>query len=105
MSVDRAIGSSSERITWVVTTLHGAEKQSRFPARIRALSIVILECINMFIKDPFIVGPPQPLTPQQEAQKKIGEEWEAAGKPSLEQRIADRNEAIAQHLKRAFEEK
>ena len=59
----------------------------------------------MFLRDNFVIGPPQPLTPRQEAEKKLNEEWAAAGKPSLEQRIADRNETIAHHLKRAFEEK
>ena len=58
----------------------------------------------MFLKDPFIIGKAQPLTEKQKADKKLDEEWEAAGKPTIEERIETRNEAIAQHLKRAFEE-
>ena len=58
-----------------------ASKNNRdFQRAIKALGIVNLECISMFIKDPFVVGPPVPLTPQQEAEKKLGEEWEAAGR-------------------------
>jgi hypothetical protein len=58
----------------------------------------------MFRKDPFVVGPAVPLTEKQKADKKFDEEWNAAGKPTLEDRIEDRNQTIAR-LKRAFEEK
>ena len=58
----------------------------------------------MFRKDPFVVGPAVPLTEKQKADKKFDEEWNAAGKPTLEGRIEDRNQTIAR-LKRAFEEK
>jgi hypothetical protein len=59
----------------------------------------------MLIKDPFVIGPAKPLTEEQKADKKFDEEWEAAGKPTLEERIETRNQTIAQNLKRAFEEK
>ena len=59
----------------------------------------------MFTKDPFVIGPVQPVTEKQKADKALDEEWEAAGKPTLEERIATRNQTIAQNLKREFEEK
>jgi hypothetical protein len=58
----------------------------------------------MFIRDPFVIGQAKPLTEKQKADKKFDDEWEAAGKPTLEDRIEDRNQTIAR-LKRAFEEK
>jgi hypothetical protein len=58
----------------------------------------------MFIKDPFVIGQAKSLTEKQKVDKKLDEEWEAAGKPTLEDRIEDRNQTIAR-LKRAFEEK
>lgn len=40
----------------------------------------------MFVKDPYIVGRAQPLTEKQKADKKLDEEWDAAGKATLEER-------------------
>jgi hypothetical protein len=59
----------------------------------------------MFLTDSFKIGPALPLTEKQKAEQKLNEEWEAAAKPSLEQRIEDRNRIIGDRLKRAFEEK
>ena len=59
----------------------------------------------MFLIDPFKIGPALPLTEKQKAEQKLNEEWDKAGKPSLEQRIEDRNRIIGDRPKRAFEEK
>ena len=40
----------------------------------------------MFLKDPFIIGSAQPLTEKQKADKKLDEEWDAAGNATLEER-------------------
>jgi hypothetical protein len=59
----------------------------------------------MFLKDPFAIGAVVPITAEQIAKKKLDDEWEAAGKPSLEERIETRSRCIATSLKRAFGEK
>lgn len=59
----------------------------------------------MFLIDPFKVGPAVPLTEKQKADKAFNEEWEAAGKPTLEEQIEERNRFIADALKRSFGEK
>lgn len=57
----------------------------------------------MFLKDPFAIGPAEALTPQQETKKKLDAEWDALGKPTLEERIETRNRVIAAALKRALQ--
>jgi hypothetical protein len=61
--------------------------------------------ISLFLTDPFKIGPALPLTEKQKAEQKLDVEWEAAGAPSLDERIEDRNRIIGERLKRAFEEK
>jgi hypothetical protein len=57
----------------------------------------------MFLIDPFKIGPALPLTEKQKAEQKLNEEWDKAGKPSLEQRIEDRDRIMTDAMKRAFE--
>ena len=52
----------------------------------------------MFIKDPFVVGPAVPLTEREKADKALDDEWNAAGKPTLQERIANRNRCIKRGL-------
>jgi hypothetical protein len=59
----------------------------------------------MFLNDPFKIGPAVPLTEKQKADVAFEKEWQDVSKPSLEERIADRNKFIADALKRAFGEK
>lgn len=59
----------------------------------------------MFSKDLFKIGPAVPLTEKQKADIALEKEWQAAGKPSLEQRIEDRNRYVSDALKRALESK
>ena len=59
----------------------------------------------MFGMDPFAIGPAQELTEKQKAKQRLDAEWEAAGKPTLEERIAGRNGYISDAIKRAFGEK
>jgi hypothetical protein len=54
----------------------------------------------MFLTDPFRVGRAVPLTEKQKADKALDDEWNAAGKPTLEERIADRNRCIKRELER-----
>jgi hypothetical protein len=56
----------------------------------------------MFIKDPFVIGPAVPLTDQQKSDKALEDEWNAIGKPTLEERIAERNRVIAESVKREW---
>jgi hypothetical protein len=59
----------------------------------------------MFITDPFVIGPAEPLTENQKAKRKLDAEWSTIGTPTLEERIETRNRVVAEHLKREFEEK
>ncbi len=59
----------------------------------------------MFITDPFVIGPAEPLTKTQKAKQSLDAEWNATGTPTLEERIEQRNRTIASRLKREFEEK
>jgi hypothetical protein len=59
----------------------------------------------MFLEDPFAIGAAEALTDQQKAKAALDKEWDAAGRPTLEERIEARNKFIERRLKRAFEEK
>lgn len=59
----------------------------------------------MFLTDPFKIGPAVPLTKKQKDEQALNAEWDAAGKPSIEERIESRNRIVGSNLKRALESK
>lgn len=56
----------------------------------------------MYFKDPFVVGPAQPLTTEQQEAVEFDNEWNALGRPTLDERIANRKQKLDRALARHF---